>query len=91
MNSKDKFRRNESRESSSDTSKDEIALVGLRCLRARILLLHNNALSDAGMTAKEDNLLEIAALHGWHRAKALYLEGGLRGNQGSYGTSISNA
>ena len=32
--------------------------------------------------AKADNLLEIAALHGWHRAKALYLDGRL-GNQGA--------
>ena len=26
-------------------------------------------------TAKKDGLLEIGALHGWHRAKALYLQG----------------
>lgn len=31
--------------------------------------------------AKEDNLLEIAALHGWHRAKACYLDGRLTNNR----------
>ena len=32
--------------------------------------------------AKQDGLLEIGALHGWHRAKALYLQG-LQGDSGA--------
>ena len=31
--------------------------------------------------AKKDNLLEIAAFHGWHRAKACYLDGRITENQ----------
>ena len=36
---------------------------------------------------KDNNLLEIAAFHGWHRAKALYLEG-LQGNQSALNQSL---
>ncbi len=64
----------------ADTSKDEV--VGWSALfESENFAVAQQRFERCWDTAKEDNnLREITALHGWHRAKALYLEG-LRGNQ----------
>ena len=64
----------------ADTSKDEV--VGWSALfGSENFAVAQQCFERCWDTAKEDsNLREITALHGWHRAKALYLEG-LRGNQ----------
>ena len=68
-------------ESSSDTSKDEI--IGWSALfESENFAVAQQRFERCWKTAKADKLLEITALHGWHRAKALYLDG-LRGNQGA--------
>lgn len=67
--------------SSSDTSKDEI--IGWSALfESENFAVAQQRFERCWNAAKTDNLREIAALHGWHRAKALYLDG-LRGNQGA--------
>ena len=69
-----------SEKSSSDTSKDEI--IGWSALfESENFAIAQQCFERCWDAAKDDNLLEIAALHGWHRAKALYLEGCLRGDQ----------
>ena len=70
------------RNSSSDTSKDEV--IGWSALfESDNFAVAQKHFERCWTTAKaDDNLLEIGALHGWHRAKAIYLDG-LRGNQGS--------
>ena len=71
----------QSRDSSSDTSKDEV--IGWSALFAsQNFAVAQQCFERCWNAAKADNLLEIAALHGWHRAKALYLDGRL-GNQGA--------
>ena len=68
-------------ESSSDTSKDEI--VGWSALfESENFTVAQQHFERCWVAAQTDKLREIAALHGWHRAKALYLDG-LRGNQGA--------
>ncbi len=66
----------------SDTSKDEV--IGWSALfESENFEVAQQCFERCWETAKaDDNLLEIAALHGWHRAKAIYLEG-LRGNRGA--------
>ena len=66
----------------SDTSKDEV--TGWSALfESENFRVAQQCFERCWETAKaDDNLLEIAALHGWHRAKAIYLDG-LRGDQGS--------
>ena len=69
------------RDSSSDTSKDEV--IGWSALfKSENFAIAQQCFERCWNAAKADNLLEIGALHGWHRAKALYLEG-LRGDQGA--------
>lgn len=71
-----------SRDSSCDTSKDEV--VGWSALfESENFVVAQQHFERCWAIAKaDDNLLEIAALHGWHRAKAIYLDG-LRGDQGA--------
>ena len=72
---------------STDTSKDEI--------EGWCALFESEDFSKAQRhfercwetTKKDRNLREITALHGWHWAKALYLDG-LRGNKGALGKAF---
>ena len=65
----------------TDTSKDEV--IGWSALfESENFAVAQQCFERCWNAAKTDNLLEIAALHGWHRAKALYLYGRL-GNQGA--------
>ena len=68
--------------SGTDTSKDEV--VGWSALfESENFSVAQQHFERCWDTAKQNNILrEIAALHGWHRAKSLYLDG-LRGNQAS--------
>ena len=70
------------RDSGSDTSKDEV--IGWSALfESQNFGVAQQHFERCWETAKaDDNLLEIGALHGWHRAKAIYLHG-LRGDQGA--------
>ena len=64
----------------TDTSKDEV--VGWSALfESENFLVAQQCFERCWDATQEDsNLREISALHGWHRAKALYLDG-FRGNQ----------
>lgn len=64
----------------SDTSRDEV--VGWSALyESENFSVAQSHFERCWDTAKQDNnLREISALYGWHRAKALYLDG-LRGNR----------
>ena len=65
----------------TDTSRDEV--IGWSALfESENFVVAQGYFERCWNAAKADNLLEIAALHGWHRAKALYLDGRL-GNQGA--------
>ena len=65
----------------TDTSKDEV--IGWSALfESENFAVAQQCFELCWNAAKADNLLEIAALHGWHRAKALYLDSRL-GNQGA--------
>ena len=65
----------------TDTSKDEV--IGWSALfESENFAVAQQCFERCWNAAKADNLLEIAALHGWHRAKALHLDGRL-GNQGA--------
>ena len=65
----------------TDTSKDEV--IGWSALfESENFAVAQQCFERCWNAAKTDNLLEIAVLHGWHRAKALYLYGRL-GNQGA--------
>ena len=70
----------------TDTSKDEV--IGWTALfESENYAVAQDHFERCWDRAKNDNLLEIAALHGWHRAKALYLDG-LRGQQGASDRAI---
>jgi len=56
-----------------DTSADEV--VGWAAMDSQNYPLAANRFEECWEATKRVNLLEIAALHGWHHAKALYLEG----------------
>ena len=58
----------------TDTSADEV--VGWAAMFAsENFPVAQQRFETCWEAAKKDGLLEIAALHGWHRAKALYLQG----------------
>jgi hypothetical protein len=57
----------------TDTSADEV--LGWAALDSQNYPLAAERFEACWEVAKRDNLLEFGALHGWHRAKALYLEG----------------
>ena len=68
------------------TSKDEV--IGWTALfESENYAVAQDHFERCWNSAKNDNLLEIAALQGWHRAKALYLDG-LRGQQGASDQAI---
>ena len=65
----------------TDTSEDEV--IGWAALfESDNFVVAEQHFGQCWNTAKAANLLEVTALHGWHRAKALYLEG-LRGKHGA--------
>ena len=58
----------------TDTSADEV--VGWSAMFwSENFLVAQQRFERCWESAKKDGLLEIGALHGWHRAKALYLQG----------------
>ncbi|WP_244923703.1 helicase C-terminal domain-containing protein, partial [Enhygromyxa salina] len=61
--------------STTDTSADEV--LGWAALDSQNYPVAADKFEACWEAAKADNALELGALHGWHRAKALYLHGGL--------------
>jgi hypothetical protein len=57
----------------TDTSADEV--LGWAALDSQNYPLAAERFEACWEAAKRDNILEFGALHGWHRAKALYLQG----------------
>ena len=74
--------RSDGEQANTDTSEDEV--VGWAALfdseNHNVAQKHFDRCWEI---SKRDNLFEIAALHGWHRAKALYLDGRLRNDEGT--------
>jgi hypothetical protein len=64
-----------------DTSGDEV-LAWSALFESENYSVAGQRFNKCWESAKVANLLEIGALHGWHRAKALYLDG-LRGEPGA--------
>lgn len=57
----------------NDTSADEV--IGWAALDNQNYPVAAGRFGACWESAKRDNILELGALHGWHRAKALYLQG----------------
>ena len=71
-----------------DTSKDEV--VGWTALfQSENYEIAQERFERCWNAAKADNLIEIAALHGWHRAKVLYLDGCLRGDASAINQALA--
>jgi hypothetical protein len=70
----------------NDTAADEV--IGWAALDNQNYPVAAARFETCWESAKRDNVIELGALHGWHRAKALYLQGRGGGDSGALARSF---